>query len=189
MIGLVLCGGKSVRMGTDKGTMSIGNKNWASLAQEKLKSLNFTVKFSVNTDQEIAYGDLFKKENLIVDNQTLNIGGPLKGILSAHLSAPTKDLFVLACDLIKIETHLIAKLINENMNKSNFEAYVYANINFYEPLCGIYKASGLAKVAKLYNEEKLKKHSMQFVLSQLNTRQIPLSAENEVYFENFNSPT
>lgn len=189
MIGLVLCGGQSVRMGTDKGTILINKQTWASLAQKKLESLNIPVKFSVNANQEIAYSSLFHKENIILDKQDLNIGGPLKGILSAHLSAPAEDLFVLACDLVKMELHLMTKLMNEKEQKSDFEAYVFSSVNFYEPLCGIYKAEGLTKIVKLYKEGMLKRHSLQFVLGQLKTYQIPLSTIDQDYFKNFNAPT
>lgn len=189
MTGLVLCGGQSVRMGADKGTKLIDNQTWASLAAEKLKALNIPVKFSVNRTQAIAYGNLFQKENIIIDSQTLSFGGPLKGILSTHLSAPAEDLFVLACDLIKIESRLMSKLIAEMGDNSDFEAYVYGNADFHEPLCGIYKSYGLAQVINLYEEGSLKKHSLQFVLSQLKTYQIPLTATDQSYFENFNSPT
>ncbi|TKC09928.1 molybdenum cofactor guanylyltransferase [Pedobacter polaris] len=189
MIGLVLCGGQSVRMGADKGTMLVNNQTWASLAERKLKSLNIPVKFSVNTGQEAIYSNLFQKENLIPDNQTLHIGGPLKGILSVHLSAPAEDLFVLACDLIKMDISLINKLIHEQKQHPDFDAYVFLNNEFYEPLCGIYTAKGLAKIVKFYKEGNLKKHSMHATLDLLNTDKLILPAAERSCFKNFNSPT
>ncbi len=187
MIGLVLCGGQSVRMGFDKGTLLAGHQTWASIAEAKLRSLNIPIKFSVNVNQETTYINLFQKENLIIDNHILTIGGPLKGILSAHLSAPTEDLFVLACDLIKMDIRLMRRLLNEA--KDEFETCVFSNSGFYEPLCGIYKAKGLAKIIKLYNEGNLKKHSMQSVLNQLKTHLVTFSVKDQHYFKNFNSPT
>ncbi len=189
MIGLVLCGGKSVRMGADKGMLLVNNQTWASIAEKKLTSLNILVKFSVNTDQEITYGNLFQKENIILDNQTLNIGGPLKGILSAHLTASNEDLFVLACDLVDMDTSLMAMLLKEKDQNIGFEAYIFSNNDFYEPLCGIYTAKGLEKIANLYKEGNLKKHSMQSVLAQLHTRRMVLTQSDQNYFKNFNTPT
>ncbi|WP_316784928.1 molybdenum cofactor guanylyltransferase [Pedobacter frigiditerrae] len=189
MIGLVLCGGQSERMGSDKGILLADGQTWAGLAEEKLKALNLYVKFSVNSNQESDYGNLFQKENLIPDDLTLKIGGPLKGILSAHLSAPVEDLFVLACDLIKMDISLMNRLMNEKIQHPDFDAYVFLNNDFYEPLCGIYTAKGLAKIMKLYNEGNLKKHSMHATLDLLNTYKIHLSASEQGYFKNFNSPT
>lgn len=187
MLGLVLCGGQSVRMGSDKGTLMVSNQTWASLAERKLHALNIPVKFSVNPGQENIYKNLFKKENLIPDTQTLKIGGPLKGILTAHLLIPAEDLFVLACDMIKMDIKIMRKLIIERKEKNDFETYIFSHGNFYEPLCGIYTAGGLAKIAKKYKEGNLKKHSMQSVLDQLSTRQLSLSSTDLRCFKNFNS--
>jgi len=189
MIGIVLCGGQSERMGSDKGILLANGQTWASLAEVKLKSLNIPVKFSVNADQESDYSNLFQKENLIPDDFTLNIGGPLKGVLSAYLSAPAEDLFVLACDLIKMDISLMNRLMDEQKQYPDFDAYVFLNNEFYEPLCGIYTANGLAKIVKLYNEGNLKKHSMHTNLDLLNTHKLILSATEQSYFKNFNSPT
>ncbi|TCC87281.1 molybdenum cofactor guanylyltransferase [Pedobacter frigiditerrae] len=189
MIGLVLCGGQSERMGSDKGILLADGQTWASLAEEKLKALNLPIQFSVNANQESNYGNLFQKENLIPDDLTLNIGGPLKGVLSAHLSAPAEDLYVLACDLIKMDISLMNRLIDEKKQYPDFDAYVYLNNEFYEPLCGIYTANGLAKIMKLYNKGNLKKHSMHATLDLLNTYKINLSAAEQGYFKNFNSPS
>ncbi|RZK58927.1 MAG: molybdenum cofactor guanylyltransferase [Pedobacter sp.] len=189
MIGVVLCGGQSERMGSDKGSLLADGKTWASIAEEKLKAINLPVKFSVNATQESDYSKLFEKQNLIPDDINLNIGGPLKGVLSAHLAAPAEDLFVLACDLIKMDISLINKLIDEQQQHPDFDAYVYLNNEFYEPLCCIYTTKGLAKIMKLYNEGNLKKHSMHATLDLLNTRKIGLTVSEKSYFKNFNSLT
>jgi molybdopterin-guanine dinucleotide biosynthesis protein A len=189
MIGVVLCGGQSIRMGADKGLMTSGNDTWAYLTAKKLQSLQLPVKFSVNNSQEIAYGALFQNENLISDNQELAIGGPLKGILSAHLAFPDEDLFVLACDMISIESSLMTKLIVAKEQNSDFEAYVFTNAEFFEPLCGIYTANGLASILKVYREGNLKKFSLQFVLNQLYTYPISITDSLLSQFKNFNSPT
>jgi molybdopterin-guanine dinucleotide biosynthesis protein A len=188
MIGIVLCGGLSTRMGSDKGLILKDNEAWAKLASKKLQSLGLPVKFSVNSNQELSYGHLFGEDNLIPDQQGLTIGGPLKGILSVHLVEPTVDLFVLACDLVRIENPLLEKLMTAKQNNQDFEAYAYANSHFYEPLCGIYTAKGLARIAKVYQEGNLMKFSLQSVLDQLRTYKIMLTDFELSLFKNFNSP-
>ena len=39
MLGIVLCGGQSLRMGMDKGLMTYGGQFWAALAMQKLHEL------------------------------------------------------------------------------------------------------------------------------------------------------
>src|SRR6202012_3284429 len=99
MLGVVLCGGQSSRMGQDKGLIATQTTNWAGLALEKLSSLNIPVVLSVNNRQKTSYQAIFSDKLLIADNPELSLKGPLAGILSIHLQYPTEDLFILACDL------------------------------------------------------------------------------------------
>ena len=48
MYGLILCGGKSSRMGTDKGLLKLEANTWAQTAVDKLSELSIPVKLSVN---------------------------------------------------------------------------------------------------------------------------------------------
>jgi molybdenum cofactor guanylyltransferase len=51
MLGIVLCGGQSSRMGTDKGLMVNEARTWAQTAVDKLTTLLIPVKISVNEKQ------------------------------------------------------------------------------------------------------------------------------------------
>src|SRR6478609_4900993 len=99
MIAVVLCGGQSMRMGTDKGLIKQDSITWSELACNKLASLQLPVVLSVNKQQYRAYAAIHQSTLLIQDDDALDIGGPLKGILSVHLQAAEKDLMVLACDM------------------------------------------------------------------------------------------
>ncbi|MES1226406.1 MAG: NTP transferase domain-containing protein, partial [Bacteroidota bacterium] len=39
MIGVILCGGQSVRMGADKGMLRLQTKTWAQIAVDKMAQL------------------------------------------------------------------------------------------------------------------------------------------------------
>lgn len=189
MIALILCGGRSLRMGSDKGLLTSNGETWAHLAAKKLQAIKAPVKYSINNDQETTYLKIFQPDELILDNETLAIGGPLKGILSAHLSATSADIFVLACDLVRMNITLPERLLKEKKQQPDFDVYAFTNNDFYEPLCAIYTAKGLSKIATMYREGKLKTHSLQFVLNQLQTCKIALPLADRKYFENFNSPS
>lgn len=187
MLGIVLCGGQSLRMGTDKGLLSHQDKLWAQAACDKLSSLNLPVKFSVNPSQQETYAGYFGNEQLIVDYSLLDIKGPLLGVLSAHLSNPEEDLFLLACDILLMEIRLLEKLIHSLKADDSFEAYIFTKDGQQEPLCGIYKVEGLKKIVHLLQTNGLAKHSMKYVLSYLRVCEIAIEDQDYRYFSNFNS--
>lgn len=187
MLGVVLCGGKSSRMGTDKGLLKQHSQSWAYLAKDKLASLDLHVKISVNKEQFEAYSSHFSLPELIPDNLSLDIRGPLCGVLSAHLEEPEQDLFILACDMPLMESFILKELLQTRIEYAAADAFVFKNDGEPEPLCGIYTATGLAGIFKMYEAGQLSKHSMKFMLDHLNTFTTAIPEENKKYFRNFNA--
>lgn len=187
MLGIVLCGGQSLRMGTDKALLSHQDKLWVQVAADKLSALDLHVKFSVNPSQQETYASYFGNEQLIIDNPSLDIKGPSLGVLSTHLSNPEEDLFLLACDMLLMETRLLEKLMHSFKADDAFQAYIFTKDGQQEPLCGIYKIEGLKKIVHLLLTNGLAKHSMKFVLSNLRVCEIAIEDQDYRYFSNFNS--
>jgi molybdenum cofactor guanylyltransferase len=187
MLGIILCGGQSSRMGSDKGLLVHEAKTWAQTAFDKLSSLNIPIKFSVNDMQQSEYAKVFASEKLIADDTSLLIKGPLLGVLSAHLQNPDDDLFLLACDLPLMEPNLIKELFALHQQSNKYEAYIFTNNKEPEPLCGIYTAKALKKITVLQKENKLQKHSMKFILSKLIVCEIALHESQKIFFRNFNA--
>ncbi|MCX2492131.1 molybdenum cofactor guanylyltransferase [Pedobacter sp. PF22-3] len=187
MLGIVLCGGQSLRMGTDKGLLNHQNKLWAQVVADKLISLNLPVKFSVNPLQQSTYAGYFGNERLIVDDPSLDVRGPLLGVLSAHLSNPEEDLFLLACDILLMEPRLLEKLIHSAKADDAFDVYIFTKDGQQEPLCGIYKSEGLKKIIFMLQHNALVKHSMKYVLGNLRVSEIAVEDHDYRYFGNFNS--
>ncbi len=179
LLGVVLCGGKSVRMGTDKGLLLKESKPWATIVAQKFDALNMPYVVSVNDAQLANYARNFKSEILIVDTQT--IPGPLRGLLTVHQQYPQKNLVVLACDMIDMKPQTIQSLINNFTTQQNFDFYAYHNGDFWEPFCGIYSAKGLNSLI-LGNQTDF---SLQHILSSgLTQKNIILDIAS---FKNYNS--
>ena len=187
MLGLVLCGGKSTRMGTDKGLLKLEAKTWAQTAADKFVELGIPVVLSVNNIQFDAYQSIFSPDQLIKDNDQLNFHAPLSGVLSAHIQHPEKDIFVLACDMPLMENNIMKKLVEQYQNNPESDAHVFTNDDEPEPLCAIYKAKGLASILKLYQDNGLQRYSMKFMLDHLNVNRIALQEEEKKAFRNFNA--
>lgn len=184
MLGLILCGGQSERMGTDKGLIKSAEKTWAQTAADKMALLNIPVIFSINKKQQDLYAKIFSQNELIVDNDMLDLKGPLLGVLSCHLAFPGEDLFVFACDMLHMKTELFFTL-QEKHQQQTADAYIFSNEGNAEPLCGIYTARSLSHVLDLYKIKKLHTNSMKFILDQLNVSAVPLSEEEKKYFQKF----
>lgn len=187
MLGLVLCGGQSQRMGSDKGLMRLDEKSWAQLAADKLAALNIPVKLSVNEQQFPLYTTIFSKDDLIVDNNLLSVKGPLAGVLSCHLAFPEEDLFIMACDMPLVQLYFLQSL-NSMYQLQPASAYVFSNEEALEPLCGIYTAKGLSGILNKLMNGALVKHSMKYMLERLDVKKLYLKEEERIYFQNFNTP-
>jgi molybdopterin-guanine dinucleotide biosynthesis protein A len=187
MVGVVLCGGQSKRMGSDKGLLNLHANTWAQTAIDKISVLKIPVVISVNKDQYEAYSSIFPPQQLITDKDSLQVKGPLSGVLSVHLSYPAEDLVILGCDMPLMETELVKELLNNYHQQQDKDAFVFTNDGLPEPLCGIYKAKGLAKIISLYQNNQLPRHSMKFMLEHIATYFIPLSDDKKKCFRNFNA--
>lgn len=189
MVGVVLCGGQSTRMGTDKGFLKYKSKPWAQVAFDKLHELQLPVLISVNKDQQQKYSAIFPLQLLITDDESFQKKGPFAALMSVHVKNPGQDLFILACDMVLMETALLRELLIKYQDGANYDAFVYANDGQPEPLCGIYKAKGLNNILHLYQTNQLPGYSMRFILEQIATVGIPLENEKKKCFQNFNSPS
>ncbi|MBL4938692.1 MAG: NTP transferase domain-containing protein, partial [Lutibacter sp.] len=101
--GLVLAGGKSVRMGVDKGTLNFYGKNQRDVAIELLEKHHLKTFLSVRKEQEITI------KNKVID---AFVGlGPFGAICSAFQQNPNTAWLVLATDLPFVNDAVIQQLL------------------------------------------------------------------------------
>lgn len=168
-----MCGGQSRRMGTDKGLIPINNTCWAAFVGSKLAAIPLMVSASINQNQQQQYQSFFLPDQLIVDS--LNIGGPLNGLLSVHARYPDDDLFLLACDMISMEAKTLDRLISIYKNEPGYDFYAYQNVGFAETLCAIYTGNGLNKLLAGHDLPSLENSSLQRALNEGKTKRLPIS--------------
>jgi len=182
---VVLCGGESKRMGTDKGMLPFGTDNWATLAFRKLKQLNIPVCVSINPMQLPTYSHFFSSSQLVID-QT-NAKGPLKGLLSTHLQYPNDDLLLLACDMTDMDTETLKALLDARISFPGFDHYLYERDEFIEPLCAIYTSSSLKMFYHELIADSLPSFSMHKLIKKGNYKTLPLHKLQT--FSNHNTAT
>lgn len=187
MLGVVLCGGQSTRMGSDKGliTSKGDEKVWAEIVRKKFSSISISSFLSINQSQAENYLLHFKEGELVVDNSTLKIEGPLLGLLSVHLKYPDQDLMLVACDMINMNEIVLKKLL-ECYNSTEAEVIVFKGERV-EPLCGIYSSRAVSKIYTSHLKNGMSNNSMIHTLEKMKTSYISIPEEWKYFFKNFNS--
>ena len=189
LTGVVFCGGKSLRMGSDKGLLQKGAVTWANLAFQKLESLGIKVVVSVNESQQESYGQIFPRKLLMVDMPApvFNFEGPLKGLLSTHQQLRGSDLFILACDMTDISVPILFRLKEAFIiHGSNYDYFTYTNQQNYEPMCAIYSSRKLDEINEAAMGHRLHHFSMKSILLNGKTFGIPIEKSEAAFFINHN---
>ncbi|MDP6369373.1 MAG: NTP transferase domain-containing protein, partial [Planctomycetota bacterium] len=101
LTGLVLCGGSSRRMGTDKAVLDLGGRALAERAVELLRPLSARVLLSTGSADRYASLACQCVHDPIPD------GGPLAGLAAGLLAAQTPWVFLLACDMPRVDRGLV----------------------------------------------------------------------------------
>jgi molybdopterin-guanine dinucleotide biosynthesis protein A len=184
LLAVVMCGGQSRRMGTDKGSIKIGDNTWAGTILNLFTELQLPAVISINASQQAVYQTLFPNTPLITDSAEAN--GPLRGLLSVHQQFPKSDLLVVACDMVYMQTQTLMHLINSYNTAAGYDFYAYHNGQFYEPLCAIYTCNALSYLWGQANNGLINNHSLQQVLKSNHTKALSVTGSYESSFQNLN---
>ena len=131
--GIILAGGKSSRMGTDKGLIQLNGKTMIEHIIENLASLDIPIIIVSNNP-------VYEKFGLPVYPDKIKDKGPVGGIYTGLLHSETEHNIVLSCDVPFVSKGLLTHLI-ENAAK---HAVVIPKLrDKIHPLIGVYKKSTL----------------------------------------------
>ncbi|NKB25664.1 MAG: molybdopterin-guanine dinucleotide biosynthesis protein B [Kiritimatiellae bacterium] len=141
--GLILTGGKSVRMGRDKATLKIGGAMQSERCFKLLEQHCDSVFISNRTDQAHAIGH----EGFPQIHDTFIDLGPTGGILSALKREPRATWFVAACDLPYLDDETLSKLLQKRNPFKMATAYVSErHKGLPEPLCTLYEPKSIYRI-------------------------------------------
>ncbi|MEX2336829.1 MAG: NTP transferase domain-containing protein [Fulvivirga sp.] len=129
LYGLILIGGRSTRMGTDKSLLRYHEADQRHFNYNFLSPYCSKAFLSCNQKQaaDIELDHIIDKE----DQQ-----GPLTGLLSAFAQYPDVAWLVLACDMPYVNDHVIKTLIAHRDPKKLATCFYH---DFPEPLCTIWE--------------------------------------------------
>ena len=178
LFGLVLVGGRSIRMGRDKALISYnGTETQLERSTALLKAVCQEVFVSQRKDQ--AY-EIQNFANVIYDS-VKEVKGPLCGILSAMYYHPSVNWLVIACDLPNLDDSVLWKLVREFESESpQLIAYKSSYDGLPEPLCAIYPSESAIEL--LTYSRKFKTNCPRKILMAMNARLVeqddPTSLDN-----------
>ncbi len=173
--GLILAGGKSSRMGTDKSLLKLNEKTFIECSIDALKEITSEIIIISNTKQHDVFG--YKRIPDTIDNF-----GPVAGIYTGLSQVTTPYTLVLSCDVPLINKTLLKKLISNIDTTTHCVQFEYKNN--LTPLIAVYKTEckSIFKNAITHGIQKL-----QLVTAQCNPKNILLTDQEAYYIQNVNT--
>lgn len=132
--GLVLSGGKSTRMGTDKGLIEYHDMPQREHLYHLLNEVCQETFISIRGEQK---AEVPSDYQTIVDLDEYR--GPYNGLLSAHKKYPEVAWLVLACDLPLMDLEALEELISKRDPSKQATAFALRENPLPEPLCAIWE--------------------------------------------------
>jgi molybdopterin-guanine dinucleotide biosynthesis protein A len=171
---VILCGGKSSRMGEDKALLPFKNSNSLLEYQyNRLKNVFSNVYISSKTNK------IDFTSNIILDNNQ-EISSPMIALESIFESLEEKKVFIITVDTPFVSKQTIENIIN---NSQNHEITIAkTNGDNTHNLCGVF-ARNLQKKINQYIQKDI--HKIGLLLKESNTKIIDCDNEDEFLYNYF----
>jgi molybdenum cofactor guanylyltransferase len=166
----ILAGGKSSRMGTDKGLMLFDGAPMITHVINAVSSMFQNVVIITNNNEYHKFGlptitDIYKEV------------GPIGGLTTGLQSSKTEWNFFVACDMPFIKSTVIQYLLD---NRNVYDAIIPFYQNLPEPLCALYNRKLVSIFESCIAE---KDYKIQNTYNKLNYKKVELPA---AYFSESN---
>lgn len=177
--GVILAGGKSSRMGTDKGILELNGK-------KIIEHIIFSIRPVVDEIIIISNTNNYDYLGLKVYRDIIKECGPLAGIHTALTYSSTEKNLVVSCDIPFINSDLLSYIVD---NAGRCEVAIPVHKGNTEPLCAIYSKKCTGRFEELISKNELKLHN---VFHHFITKEIFISEKQSFYdsklFVNINTP-
>ena len=171
---IILAGGKSSRMGEDKGLMLYNGKPMIQHVIDAVLPLTNCILISANSD-------VYKQFNYQIFSDKISDKGPLGGIVTTLAQSETEINWVLSCDSPKITTEMLRKLVDQ---LRDYDAVVPQIGEKIHPLIAVYRKSILNRFKENLALNQLK---MIAVLNEMHVNYYKVDESDQFNFKNLNS--
>jgi molybdopterin-guanine dinucleotide biosynthesis protein A len=174
--GIILAGGKSTRMGSDKGFLKLNGVSFMEYSITAMKPLvSEIIIVSNNPDYDIF--NLKRVEDVIKE------AGPLAGIYTGLKTSKTEFNLVLSCDVPLITKEILEMLIEAQDRQSDIVQIVSQGKSM--PLIALYKKCCETQFYQLLKNDERRLH---VAVNQCKVKNITLSSQTELFTKNINTP-
>lgn len=176
--GIILAGGKSSRMGFEKGTAMVQGKQMIEWAIEALQPVCRHLLIVSNSD-------LYQNMDLPVYEDIYKDSGPLGGIYTGLNHSTTNSNLILACDMPFVTPQVLQSLLDE---AHGYEIVVPSVEGKLQPLCAYYHKEISGRLEDFIQQKTLKMQLVirQFYYKEWNVEQAGFDAH---VLANINSPS
>ncbi|TDE18717.1 molybdenum cofactor guanylyltransferase [Dyadobacter psychrotolerans] len=161
LFGLVICGGESSRMGSDKGTLTYYEKPQRYHVYDLLTPLCNKVFLSCNKTQA---GSISGHYLVLTDLSEFENIGPIAALLTAFNLYPEHNFLVAGCDYPFLQESDFRNFLSQAGRKCIAAAF-YNSQDKYEPLLAYYSSKAGALLREHFNN---KEYSLQYFLKKIN---------------------
>ena len=171
---IILAGGKSSRMGFDKGLAEIHSVKIIEQVLSIVKKITKNI-IIISNNSSYDFLGLPVYEDLIKDC------GPIGGIYTGLNYSKTDYNLIVACDMPFVKESVVNRLLDDN---NDYDIIVPLVKNNLEPLCAFYNKRVMTFFKKQIDD---KEYSVHKAIEQLRYKPIVLNAD-ELSFTNINTP-
>ena len=147
---IIMAGGGSNRMGTDKSMLPIKGQSMIEAICEQLRGSFDQILISANEVDKFAFLGFEVVPDKVPEQ------GPLMGIASALEASANKLNFVVACDIPKINLACVNRMLTEALESQADIVVPTTGEEKYEPLFAIYRKTALEAINKTLSSGKRK---------------------------------
>lgn len=187
---IILCGGRSRRMGRDKGLMLLNGKSMVLHVLDAISDVADEIILVLRETQQIKdYKKILKSyDSLKIVEDKIKDKGPLAGISTGLSNINSKCGQILPCDSPFISKNFVLKMF-EIMEINEYDAVVPTHDDGHvEPLHSIYKKSSMALIEDLIKKEIKDVNSL---IQNLNVKYVNVKEldKTTLSFKNINEDT
>jgi molybdopterin-guanine dinucleotide biosynthesis protein A len=180
--GVILAGGKSRRMGTDKALLDVGSSSMIKRVAQEMARLFKSILVAGSKDDYLDLG-------MPVISDIYPGCGPLGGIHAGLTAANTPYIFVVGCDMPFISAELMACLLS-HVRGHDVIIPRDSKTGYHEPLFAVYGKNCIIPVENMLKENRIKVTGFhtQVRVKYIERKEMEHCAGSDKCFINVNTP-